>query len=44
MKQQTRKPFYDLIIVGGGAMGMATAFYATKKAARILVIDRFDYF
>jgi len=38
------KKNYDLIIVGGGAMGMATAYYAMQKGAEVLVIDRFDYF
>lgn len=41
---KSNKLYYDLIIIGGGAMGMATAFYASKEAKRILVIDRFDYF
>lgn len=38
------KKKYDLIIVGGGAMGMATAYYAMRQGANILVIDRHDYF
>ena len=38
------KKNYDLIVVGGGAMGMATAYYAMQKGAEVLVIDRFDYF
>lgn len=34
---------YDLIIVGGGAMGLATAYYALPEVSSILVVDRFGY-
>jgi glycine/D-amino acid oxidase-like deaminating enzyme len=30
---------YDLAIIGGGVMGLFTAFYASRRGARILVLD-----
>lgn len=31
---------YDLIIVGGGLVGLATAYYARKTGAKVIVLDR----
>lgn len=33
---------YDLIIVGGGAFGSSTAFYAAQTGLKVLVLERFD--
>jgi glycine/D-amino acid oxidase-like deaminating enzyme len=35
---------YDLIIVGGGAIGLASAYHAAKRAARILLLEQHDLF
>ena len=34
---------YDVIIIGGGAMGLATAYELGKRNARTLVLERFKF-
>jgi sarcosine oxidase len=33
---------YDVIVVGAGAMGSATAYHLAKRGCRVLVIEQFD--
>ncbi len=35
-------PHYDLAIIGGGLAGAATAYYACKKGASVLLLERRD--
>ncbi len=35
---------YDLIVVGGGAVGLSTAYHAAKRSLRTLVIEQFGFF
>ncbi len=35
---------YDLIVIGGGSMGLSTAYHAGKRSKRTLVLERFGYF
>src|SRR5437764_10478008 len=39
-KQQASLPFYDLIIVGGGPAGLATAVYGASEGLRTLLVER----
>src|SRR5699024_609571 len=32
---------YDVIIAGGGSMGIAAAYFRAKQGARVLVLDQF---
>lgn len=34
---------FDVIVVGGGAMGLASAYYATTLGKRVLVLERFGF-
>lgn len=34
--------FYDLAVIGGGLAGAATAYYASKRGARVLLLERRD--
>ena len=40
LKTQAEKPFYDLIIVGGGPAGLAAAVYGASEGLRTLMIER----
>ncbi|SEN89536.1 N-methyl-L-tryptophan oxidase [Amphibacillus marinus] len=33
---------YDVIIVGAGAMGLATGYYLTQKGVQVLMLDAYD--
>ena len=33
-------PVSDLLIVGGGVMGLFTAYHAAERAARVVVLER----
>lgn len=35
---------FDLIIVGGGAVGLAAAYHAEKRGKKTLVLERHDFF
>ena len=35
---------YDLIIIGGGSMGLSTAWNASKRGLKTLVIEQFGFF
>lgn len=35
---------YDLIVIGGGSIGLSTAYHATKRGLRTLVLERFGFF
>jgi len=40
LKTTAEKPFYDLIIVGGGPAGLAAAVYGASEGLRTLMIER----
>jgi thioredoxin reductase (NADPH) len=40
LRTQAQKPFYDLIIVGGGPGGLAAAVYAASEGLRTVMIER----
>ena len=35
--------YFDYIIVGGGSMGSATAYYLAKKGQKVLLLEQFDF-
>jgi sarcosine oxidase/L-pipecolate oxidase len=35
---------YDVIVVGGGALGLASAYNCAKQGKSVLVLERFNYF
>ncbi len=39
----TNQP-YDLIVIGGGPIGLAAAYYGAKAQKRVLVLERFGFF
>ena len=38
---QVHTGVYDLVVVGGGPIGLATAYYAAKKGARVAILDKY---
>ncbi len=40
LQTQAEKPFYDLVIVGGGPAGLAAAVYGASEGLRTLMIER----
>lgn len=35
---------FDVIVIGGGAMGLATAYHLSKRKTRTLVLEQFSFF
>ncbi|MEX2586998.1 MAG: FAD-dependent oxidoreductase [Actinomycetota bacterium] len=35
---------YDLIVIGGGSIGLSTAYHATKRGMKTLVLERYGFF
>jgi glycine/D-amino acid oxidase-like deaminating enzyme len=35
---------YDLIVIGGGSMGLSTAYHASRRKMKTLVIEQYGYF
>ncbi len=40
LKTQAEKPFYDLVIVGGGPAGLAAAVYGASEGLRTVTVER----
>jgi thioredoxin reductase (NADPH) len=40
LRIQAEKPFYDLIIIGGGPAGLSAAVYASSDGLKVLLIER----
>jgi thioredoxin reductase (NADPH) len=40
MQTRAQRPFYDLVIVGGGPAGLAGAVYAASEGLRVALIER----
>src|SRR5262245_13936513 len=40
MQTRAQKPFYDLIIVGGGPAGLAAAVYGASEGLRTILVER----
>jgi thioredoxin reductase (NADPH) len=38
---QATKPFYDIVVIGGGPTGLATAVYGTSEGMRIALVERY---
>ena len=41
LQTRARKPFYDLIVVGGGPAGLAGAVYGASEGLRTILVERF---
>ncbi|HKP53955.1 MAG TPA: FAD-dependent oxidoreductase [Chloroflexia bacterium] len=40
LQTHTARPFYDLIVVGGGPAGLAAGIYAASEGLRVVIIER----
>ncbi len=40
MQTRAQKPFYDLIVVGGGPAGLAAALYGASEGLRTILVER----
>jgi thioredoxin reductase (NADPH) len=40
LRTQADKPFYDLVIIGGGPAGLAAAVYAASEGLRTVMVER----
>lgn len=40
LQTQAHKPFYDVVVVGGGPAGLAGAVYATSEGLRTVLVER----
>jgi thioredoxin reductase (NADPH) len=40
LQTEARLPFYDLIIIGGGPAGLASAVYAASEGLRVLLVEQ----
>lgn len=40
MQTRAQRPFYDLVVVGGGPAGLAAAVYAASEGLRTVIIER----
>jgi thioredoxin reductase (NADPH) len=40
MQTRAQKPFYDLIVIGGGPAGLASAVYGASEGLRTILIER----
>jgi sarcosine oxidase / L-pipecolate oxidase len=38
------KPQYDVVVVGGGPMGLSAAYHCAKAGQRVVVLERFNFF
>ncbi|ADO68404.1 FAD-dependent oxidoreductase [Stigmatella aurantiaca] len=38
------KDSFDIIVIGGGSIGLAAAHYASREGRKVLVLERFGYF
>ncbi|HEU4955165.1 MAG TPA: FAD-dependent oxidoreductase, partial [Gemmatimonadales bacterium] len=41
LQTRAQKPFYDLIVVGGGPAGLAAAVYGASEGLRTVLVERF---
>ena len=39
----TMEEFYDVIVIGGGPIGLAAAYYSAKKNKKVLVLEQFNF-
>jgi thioredoxin reductase (NADPH) len=39
LQTEARRPFYDLIVIGGGPAGLANAVYATSEGLRAVLVE-----
>jgi thioredoxin reductase (NADPH) len=40
LQTRARKPFYDLIVIGGGPAGLASAVYGASEGLRTILVER----
>jgi thioredoxin reductase len=40
MQPDTPETHYDVLIIGGGILGLASAYYATARGLKTLIVDQ----
>jgi thioredoxin reductase (NADPH) len=41
MQTQAQRPFYDLVVIGGGPAGLAAAVYGASEGLRTILVERY---